>query len=625
MKDLHFTIGPVQGFVAQSRRTRDLWAGSFLLSYLAGHAMLAAILNEGNIKFPYVHQPRINPDFPVLTDELIIAIYQVHTGKGVTATPWIGSLPNRFLAEIPDDFDPGICVQAVKKAWRRIADVVWEKYLALSARLGCGTEEIWQRQIDSFWEMSWVIGEQPKMLDWRKNWRTHVTAVEPGDKCTLMGNLQELSGYTRARERAQQNAFWEDVRARFSSLDLQKGERLSAVAFVKRFFPKTAEKSIGWRLPEHYPSTAYMAAVHWMAGVSENEPSMAAEYARLASQVPGVHSENPTGFPVLTRGSAPAGARSIAYLNADCFFEASLANRRVWPQGCEAVLAELRKILKEFPTVPRPYYALLLMDGDLMGVLISEFGGQAVSRALQGFTTRVEPLVRQHNGMTIYAGGDDVLAMFPLEDALRAAAGLVESYKHAFAESELAGRATASTAIVYAHYNIPLMSVYKEAHRILEDVAKEKTGRDSLGVTVWKGSGPALTWSAPWGKVTPGRETGSTLLDDLVRLYDEENEQEKFSSRFFYKFSHYFRLFDKPEGNELLDDGVLFRVLVAEYLKAREGDVDREQAEANVRLLLAACRLYHREQDGTITPLGTYSDAGALLVRFLGQKGGEPR
>lgn len=25
---LHFSIGPVQGFVAQSRRTRDLWGSS---------------------------------------------------------------------------------------------------------------------------------------------------------------------------------------------------------------------------------------------------------------------------------------------------------------------------------------------------------------------------------------------------------------------------------------------------------------------------------------------------------------------------------------------------------------------------------------------------------------------
>ena len=36
---LYFTIGPVQTFVAQSRRTRDLWASSYLLSHLADVAM----------------------------------------------------------------------------------------------------------------------------------------------------------------------------------------------------------------------------------------------------------------------------------------------------------------------------------------------------------------------------------------------------------------------------------------------------------------------------------------------------------------------------------------------------------------------------------------------------------
>ena len=33
---LHISIGPVQKFVGQARRTRDLWAGSFLLSWMAG-------------------------------------------------------------------------------------------------------------------------------------------------------------------------------------------------------------------------------------------------------------------------------------------------------------------------------------------------------------------------------------------------------------------------------------------------------------------------------------------------------------------------------------------------------------------------------------------------------------
>jgi len=45
-----FTIGPVQSFIASARKTRDLWMGSFLLSYLTWHAIkvIAEQLRSGS-------------------------------------------------------------------------------------------------------------------------------------------------------------------------------------------------------------------------------------------------------------------------------------------------------------------------------------------------------------------------------------------------------------------------------------------------------------------------------------------------------------------------------------------------------------------------------------------------
>ena len=48
----HFTLGPVQAFVAQARRTRDFWAGSFLLSWVASVAMQEVKAQGGEVKFP---------------------------------------------------------------------------------------------------------------------------------------------------------------------------------------------------------------------------------------------------------------------------------------------------------------------------------------------------------------------------------------------------------------------------------------------------------------------------------------------------------------------------------------------------------------------------------------------
>ncbi len=46
MKQLHFTFGPVQEFVSEARKTADLWTGSYLISYLAAHA-IAGVLEAG--------------------------------------------------------------------------------------------------------------------------------------------------------------------------------------------------------------------------------------------------------------------------------------------------------------------------------------------------------------------------------------------------------------------------------------------------------------------------------------------------------------------------------------------------------------------------------------------------
>src|SRR5690606_8037579 len=116
MRRLHFTLGPVQGSIAQSRRTRALWAGCFLLSFLAGHASAAGIRGGGRILFPRVHGERAEQ----VEDELLRAILQRTEG------PWKGSLPNRFQAGVPKEFDPHACVEAVHKAWKRIADTVWK-------------------------------------------------------------------------------------------------------------------------------------------------------------------------------------------------------------------------------------------------------------------------------------------------------------------------------------------------------------------------------------------------------------------------------------------------------------------------------------------------------------------
>jgi len=617
MKKLHFSLGPVQGFVAQARRTRDFWAGSFILSYLAGQAMLEVIENKGNMIIPAV-----SDDAGKIIDQLLLAIQQRKNGHSVSEAPDIATLPNRFQAEVPDGFDPAVCEEAVRQAWKELADNVWQAYLQSVVQLGKNTGEIWERQINGFWEIIWVIGEDPALLDRRKNWRTQVPPVEPGDKCTLMGSMQELSGYLRIREKKQQEKFWKALRRQAGGLNLADDERLCAVALVKRLFPLVAEKTL-WKVSLLYPSTPYLAAVPWLEKTCLNKPEEARQYAAKAASLAGMNREYPDRFICLKNAlEKHPETRDFASLNGNCFFGFSLDNPNLWSKGQDVeniagLRKELKERLKELDPVAAPFFAMLVMDGDRLGALLREYQDcpGKISGALHSFSRQVKRIVQvENNGVTVFAGGDDVLALFPAGKALPAALQLRKAYAGGFAGSGVtAGKGTISGAIVYAHFTTPLTAVYREAHRLLDDVAKEETGRDSLAVAVWKGAGNVLTWSAPWDIV----EEGS--LRYLVESFrDADRKSKEYNSSFFYNLR---ARFSALGGEKItLEDEEMVDILAVEYLKSRERTCTREEARERVAKMLKICRRYrYSEENGVLKVSNRLAFDGVLLVKFLAE------
>lgn len=91
---------------------------------------------------------------------------------------------------------------------------------------------------------------------------------------------------------------------------------------------------------------------------------------------------------------------------------------------------------------PTPYYVLLAADGDSMGTVIDWQGQgkegmqrhQRLSTALATFARQTKDVVRQHKGVCIYSGGDDVLALLPLHEAIACAQILAENL---FAQARL--------------------------------------------------------------------------------------------------------------------------------------------------------------------------------------------
>lgn len=628
-KTLHFSIGPVQGFVGQARRTRDFWAGSFLLSWLAGNALNAVIKSGGKIIFPNIDG-----------DPLMEAIA---SDEKTRVIPQVASLPNRFMAKVPDNFEPECCVEAVLSCWEEMTSKVYEKYILPHGGLGNGTKEIWSKQVNGFWEIVWAVGNDPRVLDRRKNWRTHVPTIEFGDKCTLMGGFQELSGYVRSISREQgnkQNQFWEAIRSR-TRHGIKEKERLCAVAFVKRMFPSIAKEILFGSVAESYPSTPTLACANWLVHVSEHEHKLCGEYAKQASKL-GQASEEQVPALQKLKTKNPQLANFIG-LDPNSFFISSLENDNLWKEN-EKASRELRKdlvkLLKQFKTLPSPFYALLLMDGDKMGDLLTKNPSNVgeISRALGEFSKAAPRIVSEHNGVCVYAGGDDVMAMLPLEDVLGASSALHTEYRRAFervkAQSPaLQGidEATISAAIIYAHQNTSLQLVVREAHTLLATVAKEATGRDSLAIKVLKSSGPNLVWSAPWEVV---KAEQPPVLERLAA--DFSSDTPLFTSSFFYNLRQRFELLSDPD-NSLLDSGDTEKVLLAEYLRSRKMKQEKleeqeeqeerlrkylKKAEANINNLLKICRPSVRV-NGKVLWQDVLKLDGAMLIKFLATKGVE--
>ena len=649
-KLLHFTLGPVQGFIADARRTRDLWAGSFLLSWLSGQAMAALARAHGRIIFPKVDE-----------DDLFKAIMATRDGEEILAAPFIGSLPNRFKAEVTEAGDlPGeTCRAAIAEAWKGLTDAVYAQFIEGEIEsLGKDTKVIWDRQVVGFWDMNWVAGEElgdgsdGRWLDRRKNWRTHYggkAGTEGGDHCRLMGRYQEISGYHRIGSRREQQAFWEALSevGGIGALDLKADERLCAIALTKRLFPRLdcLKQIIGWTPGEgqvdvlHWPSVSYIAAVPWLKaadnslGNSEQSAYWRDAHKNLSSDFMGESATKWFGFP----------GNGLFKLDGHLLHRDGVA---AWPgedlegkddaEKAEArgrLLQGLTAIEKKLGARASEFYAVLLMDGDSIGKRLG-INPCVVRDGLASFTARVKKYFappNDSNGVLIYAGGDDVLALMPVDTAIHAARMLRKQYDLAFEDAKrgsasLGKRAdhyTMSAAIVFAQYKIPLRRVLSQAHHFLDDIAKARNGRDSVAIAVVKPGGLAFSWVSAWGE----DETGP--LGTLIDLSRSLNADRQISSSLFYNLKNrYGPLFDRNDtdradggqsgASELFGENGVIRSLIQAELRSSGKKIPEADQIAD-RLLTIGKPLVR--DTGETKPIDGYDFDSGLIARFLSQEG----
>lgn len=194
-----------------------------------------------------------------------------------------------------------------------------------------------------------------------------------------------------------------------------------------------------------------------------------------------------------------------------------LARRSLHPQ---ATAADVPGEEEDGVPEPWPYFAILVADGDRMGELIGRQASLEAHRKLSEkigkFAKVADTIVREHHGLLVYSGGDDVLAFLPANQAVVCAKRLAQAFRE-----KVGGTLSVGVAIV--HYREPL-SLSLEAARGAERAAKNKAAPreeqgDRLAVALHTRSGSSLVVVRRWAEL----ESSQLDWEVLVRLYAENS------------------------------------------------------------------------------------------------------
>lgn len=518
---LILSFGPVQDFIAAARRSRDLWSGSWLLSEVCKAAALALYQEDGvELVFPAVEktdpanllQPRsalsvANKLQITLTGQPSAAridklIQQARTAAQARLDQLAADTEERFNTR---SADTGLTLNGPR----------WHKQLIdyLECYAGWATQDK-QPKIS----YSQAVRHANLALQARKATRgfaqlaSHRNAEGFGvPKSSLDGARETVLTPESDTKPAPPNA----VFLRELKLGLNPGEQLDCMGLIKRlavnaeqFTPVSRIAADSWlrQLPEAEQGrlrTAYEAV--YQAGKQLAEM---ADLLGLASRVTG----NSGDYQTLPFDGA------LLYRARLAVAQRELNNLQNKDEPLNALAAALNTLADTLAPIwraygePTPYMAVLQADGDQMGALLEHISSpehhQQVSQALARFAKNAGQVARDHHGHVIYAGGDDVLALVPLDQARGCADELRQSFADTLAECikdiqlDLAPTAypTLSVGLGIGHMQETLNTLRDLAKRA-EQLAKGNLGpqpRNALGICLRSRNNAELSLRRRW-------------------------------------------------------------------------------------------------------------------------------
>jgi len=507
---LLINLGPVQGFIATARRTRDLYAGSRLLSDAAYKVAESLAKNDDALLI----FPAPSKNTPL--EELRKA-----------------GIANIILAYLKKPRSPDELERSMKAIERSVRQFLKEKAkkrfdLARKTRDKNGravvpsdeAKEAGLAQVENLLEFYWVAlpfdAEKDdyrqkrkqiyKLMNGRKSVRDFVPTdawSEAVPKSSLDGALESITSlrWVLGREPS------EDERKPHNeaklSLGLRPGEELSGVDLLKRLYLKNKDDEDDFS--PNFASTTHMAALPFLQGLSEGRRTeLIQEFRELSAKykLKNIEEWNPKNFYDL-----------FDKLDPRLLFPSRYSEFGLEGDSLRSAQREVANIFKQIGKEPYPYYVILHADGDHMGKVIDALAASGPERQrelsidLAKFAQGVREIVENEEclGSLVYSGGDDVLALLPLHTALKCARKLAATFKSRMQKFKVEDKGerispTFSVGLAVVHHLFDLGEALNLARKA-EKAAKEK--RNSLAVIVAPRSGVELLVKGQWDEEDP--------------------------------------------------------------------------------------------------------------------------
>lgn len=472
---LQISIGPVQSFISASRKTRDLKAGSELLVEMVRECVRYLLENRCELIFP--------------------AIDDVGGLQGADAA-------NVILAITEND--PADLSLKCKEKIIAYLENEWEATKRFLEGKGIRSylDDLARKQIEVFSEFysAWVAYDESNhsacyekvsmLLSARKKLRDFKPAPSNGNgkgmpKSPLDTTMESVIGVNRNTWKI--NNEWQE------RLLLNPRESLDALSLIKRV------RDIRDNRYEGFPSTRKVSVMGLLDTATNSTDDSACsklvDFCRRASE------------------KAHIDEGDVLH-----FKEDDLPND-------EEIRKEAEKVRKAFldayndGKAPRGYFAVLHADGDSVGKHLTETLSnkdehKQFSKQLMDFSESVNEIVEANRGKLVFSGGDDVLALLPIEDCVKCASAIRKSFE------EIVGtQPTMTVGIGISHIEDDLQECVKFAQSMEKEGKNSGKNVLSLGVRVRSGGEKRviLSWDT----------NPQEVYDKIIELYLSEDKGEK--------------------------------------------------------------------------------------------------